>query len=55
MFAILEPEISPVAPLETTAAFAAPPLNLPRRERERSVKNLPAPATSRSAPISTKR
>jgi hypothetical protein len=54
-FAILEPVIVPMSPLDTTAAFAEPHLNLPKSERERSMKNFPAQAFSRRAPRSTKR
>ena len=53
--AMLEPETRPVAPLAITAAFAAPPLYLPRNARARRVKKRPAPALSKRAPIRTKR
>ena len=53
--AMLDPDIIPVAPLETTAAFAAPPLNLPSMDSARFVKKLPAPALSSKAPSRTKR
>ena len=55
MFAMLEPETMPVAPLLTTAALAAPPLYRPNTESARLVKNLPGPALSNKAPKSTNR
>ena len=39
IFAILEPDMRPVNPLDITAAFAGPPLNLPKSDRARVVKN----------------
>ena|GEM_PF-3370412 len=54
-FAILDQVMVPISPLDTTAAFADHQRYFPRRERERSIKNLPAHAFSRRAHRSTKR
>ena len=40
ILAMLEPETSPVAPLDTTAALAGPPLYLPSKARASLVKKL---------------
>ena len=44
------PDTDPIAAEARTAAFAGPPLCLPVTAYARSMKNWPAPVTSRSAP-----
>src|SRR5699024_10344484 len=44
------PEIDPIIPDETTAAFAGPPLNEPTSDIAKSMNIRPAPVTSRKAP-----
>ena len=55
VFAIEEPEISPVNPEPRIAAFAGPPLILPTIENAKSKKYFPPPAVSKRAPNKTNR
>ncbi len=54
VFAIAEPEIEPSPAEANTAALAGPPRYLPAIENAKSIKNLPAPVTSKNAPNKTK-
>ena len=55
VLAIDEPEIKPVIPDPSMAAFAGPPLIFPTIANAKSKKYLPPPAVSSSAPNNTKR
>ena len=55
VLAIDEPEIVPIKPDASTAAFAGPPRNRPIVANARSIKYRPAPVRSNAAPNSTNR
>ncbi|MBA7564735.1 hypothetical protein ES708_06402 [subsurface metagenome] len=55
VLAVELPDTVPIIPLETTAAFAGPPLVYPVRAVAKSIKNLPAPVLFNIAPNKIKR
>ena len=50
IFAAPLPTIEPTRPLETTEAFAAPPLKRPTKAKERFTKTSPTRVASKRAP-----